>query len=214
MVPSPPTASTYLLATSAGLARYRTQPVAFDRNIGPSGEVTHLAVAPTGTRVHAMGPHGRAVVDWQSGAIISVECCDAPEVHFTPDGSVRFQHLRSQTTGFVRVTAFAESAGTLLWEHEVPYYDCGPGAASSSYFALNCFDWDEPVIYFWNVVTGAEHFLSVCCGSGLAWHGERLLISHGNFDWTATRLSAYDLQAGTMTVVAERAEDPLRVHGG
>ena len=196
----------YLLATSAGLARYRTHPVVFDRSIGPPGSVTHLSVAPTGTRVHAMGPHGRAVVDWQSGALITVECCDAPKVYFTPDGSVRIDHLRSITTLVERVAAFSEPAGTPLWEREIPYYPCGWGAAGRNFFALSCDDWDYPTIYLWNVSTGAE--LYVYPVGPVAWHGDRLLISHHNSSWNATRLSAYDPQAGTTTVVAERAGGP------
>jgi hypothetical protein len=196
----------YLLATSAGLARYRTHPPAFDRNIGPAGEVTHLSLAPIGARVHLMGPHGRAVVDWESAAVISVECCDAPVVYFTPDGSVRIHHrFRSETDRVERVAAFAESTGILLWEHEVPlYYSCGPGVAGSRYFALHCTDWDSPFVYLWDISTGAEGPpTDICCPTGLAWHGERLLLSH--HDWSDTiRLSAYDPQARTTTMITER----------
>jgi hypothetical protein len=203
----------YLLATSAGLARYRTQPVVFDRMIGPPGSVTHLSVAPTGTQVHAMGPHGRAVVDWRSGALIRLDCCDAPSVYFTPDGSVRIDHIRSITNLVERVAAFSEPAGTPLWEHQIPYYPCGPGAAGRTYFALSCDDWDIPLIYMWNISTGAERYVTFV--GPIAWHGDRLLISHHTPFWDATRLSSYDPQTDTMTLIAERPgpaeETPWRV---
>jgi hypothetical protein len=193
----------YLLATSAGLARYRTRPVVFDRNIGPPGPVTDLSVAPSGTQVHVMGPHGRAVVDWRSGALIRVECCDTPDVYFTPEGSVRIDHVRSITNRVERVTAFSEPAGTRLWEHEIPYYPCGPGAAGRSYFALSCHDWDYWTIYLWNVSTGAEQNVDLV--GLIAWHSDRLLISHRTPLGDATRLSSYDPQARTTRLIAERA---------
>ena len=176
--------------------------MAFDRNIGPRGVVTHLSVSPVGTRVHVMGPHGRAVVDWESGNVIEVECCDAPDVYFTPDGSVRF-HVSAAQSG-TRVAAFAEPAGTMLWERAATGYpNCDPAAVGATYLALHCWDWDFPAIFLWHVSTGAERqLMSFLRVAGLAWHGHRLLVSHELLP--TMQLVAYDPQLQVSTVLAER----------
>ena len=158
--------------------------------------------SPVGTRVHVMGPHGRAVVDWESGNVIEVECCDAPDVYFTPDGSVRF-HVSAAQSG-TRVAAFAEPAGTMLWERAATGYpNCDPAAVGATYLALHCWDWDFPAIFLWHVSTGAERqLMSFLRVAGLAWHGHRLLVSHELLP--TMQLVAYDPQLQVSTVLAER----------
>ena len=202
----------YLLATSAGIARYHTTPPAFDRLIGPVAEIERVTVAPTGTRVHAVGPGGRAVVDWETGAVLHRECCDQLVVDFTPDGLVRIERrLRQTPTGTARtVSAIRASTDAVLWDIQLDVFlACGPGAASRVYFAYYCGDWSETSdVFIWNISTGTEARRLFTAGpvAGLAWSGDRLLLSHLHGSSETPRLSAYDPATDVLTTIAERNE--------
>jgi hypothetical protein len=210
----------YLLPTTAGIARFRTGPITFDRIIGPATPVYYLSVAPTGTRVHAIGSNGRAVVDWESGAVISPDCCNISAVQFTPDGSIRVEHGWRGPSGQVdSVAAFRESTGSLLWENEIdPGVQCGLGAVSASYVAMYCGDWySVSEVIIWRVLDGVEvRRLQDIHTSGLAWVGDRLLISGEKHTWGGgtMHLSAYDPQTQSMRVITERAIHPLASFSG
>jgi hypothetical protein len=207
----------YLLPTSAGIARFRTSPIEFDRIIGPAIAVYSLSVAPTGRSVHALGSYGRAVVDWESGAVIRADARVISEVHFTADGSVRLEHGWQGTVN--TVAAFVESTDTLLWENEIDEgLQCGFGAASNSYFTMNCGDWYSiSDVVIWSIASGGElRRLANVSAADLAWFGDRLLISElvaSRLFEIRMRLTTYDPQTGSMSVTAERPGPPLSFAG-
>ncbi|HTM33870.1 MAG TPA: hypothetical protein VL263_21300, partial [Vicinamibacterales bacterium] len=203
----------YLLATSAGIARFRTTPASFDRIVGPAVPVESLVVSPAGRDLHAFGPQGHAVVDWETGTVLSTECCRNPGIAFTPDGTVRIEHrLRLRSTDQVRtIAAYREATGELLWENEIYlYYSCSGMAATNSYVAFFCTDWETTEIIVWDIASGTQNsgFQNIWAPY-LAWHGDRLLLSMEDLLSSALRLSSYDPRTGQLTIIAERPGPPL-----
>ena len=205
----------YLLPTTAGIARFRTDPISFDRIIGPATPFYSLSVAPTGTRLHAIGSNGRVVINWEDGGVLSTDSRVISEIRFTPDGSVRLEHgWRQLPTGTVQtLAAFLESTGSLLWENDLGVEWCGLGAANNSYFAMYCLDWTSySEVIIWNVSSGVElRRLETPWTAGLAWDGERLLMSQEALLQPfviGLRLTAYNPQTESMSVMGEHPPGP------
>ena len=108
----------YLLPTNIGIARFVTSPPALDTILGAGVAVRELFIEPVGARLHAVGDFGHAVLDWDTGALLSLECCAQQRILFTPDGSksitIEPRGSRSAPTETV-VNVFAEPVHTLQW---------------------------------------------------------------------------------------------------
>jgi hypothetical protein len=201
----------YLLATNVGIARFHTTPPSFDRIIGPSIAVTSLAISPTGRRLHAMGQFGHGVLDWETGQILRIECCQ-PRVFFTPDGGIRL-HVQALGDGTPQpsalVTAFRNEANQPLWEITLPGRP-DRMSAGAEYFAMSV-GAATPEVIILDVATGEQRgALRVAVApAGLAWRGQTLLVHRavplGTVPRTSflNRLSAYTLPSLSETVLVE-----------
>jgi hypothetical protein len=166
----------YLLATSQGVLRFRTDSVSLDRTIGTGTAVTQLAIPPTGSRVYAAGAMGLEVIDWDSGALILSRCCDPVlAVQFTPDGRTRLEVTGN--FGAYLLTAFVSATGSRLWSVELGYHWVEI-AASNTQVAVNTDYSDSRAVLVYGALDGAfQGWLQGVAPNGMAWRGDELLIS-------------------------------------
>jgi hypothetical protein len=200
----------YLHATYSGIARFHTEPIAFDRLIGPAAAVHNLTISPTGTRVHALGPSGHAVVDWETGDVLTTNCCERIEqVHFTPDGTVRMQ-VTSRAFGFYTLTAFSQPTGAVLWTRDLEYHYIDL-TVSNSRIAVGTDYSDILAVLILDVADGTQVARRNGFWAWMAWRGEELLASHvlllpgpgPPWHWRL-RLSAFDDTLMNERVLLER----------
>lgn len=196
----------FLLPTNVGIARFVTNPPALDRLLAPGVPVSALAIEPSGVRLHATGAFGHAVLDWESGALVSVTCCAQPRIFFSPDGRTSV-YLEVVDPGApepqTRITAYSEPGHTLRWSlaeagtaREVAVGDTDI-AVSLTTFLL------RPVIRFgvWRLSDGVTRTFQFRLPVGLAWHGPELLISERGL-LPQHNLTAYDPVTDTERIVA------------
>lgn len=184
----------FLLPTSVGIARFFTNPPELDRILGAGVSVRELYIEPTGVRLHAVGDFGHAVLDWETGAPLSIDCCVQPRILFTPDGgtSVYFEPRGPRTAPTETVIGvFSEPAHSLRWSITVPG-SVWETAISSSYLALESLGLEQ--ILIWNLTDGSElgTLARTLTTGGLAWRGDTLLVSR-LVSQNDARLSAFDL---------------------
>jgi hypothetical protein len=166
----------YLLPTSQGILRFRTDSLSLDRAIGPDMAITQLAVPPAGTLVYAATSTGRVVVDWASGVLASSRCCnEVSAIHFTPDGRIRLE-----VTGVFndyRLTAFVAATDTRIWSIDL-HYNWIEIAVSNTQVAVNTDYNDSRAVLIYSVLDGAfQARLRGVAPNGMAWRGDELLIS-------------------------------------
>ena len=190
----------YLRATSAGIARFQTSPPAFDRMLAAGVPVFELTAEPTGVRLHAIGAFGHAVLDWETGALLDLECCAQPTIYISPDGStsVHIGSFGPETAPETRVSAFSEPGHALRWTTVVTGSSYG-AAVGSTDMALQTRD----QLVIWSLVDGRERTRLPRFAEGLAWRDGTLLISEGRA-WDVHRLSAYDPSTSTERLLVQQ----------
>jgi hypothetical protein len=199
----------YLLPTSEGLRRFRTDSLAADGMIGPPDPVTQIALAPSGTRVHTVGPLGHAVVDWESGDSVTARCCAGMEtVMFTPNGRLRIELAR---LAFERaqLRAIATQTGVTVWRVNLPYQWIEM-AVSDTQVALNTDSNDSRAVLVFGVSDGVlRAWLPGVAPNAMIWRDQELLISQIEYvdppvpSTYRLRLIAID-QTGQRRVIADR----------
>jgi hypothetical protein len=121
----------YLIPTSIGIARFSTNPPAFERMLATGVFVTAIAIAPTGRRLYANGAFGRAVLDWETGLLERVDCCAQPRIGFTPDGMVRSADLGSIVVPGDRLSVTQDVASIRAFVRIRARNACGESAPST-----------------------------------------------------------------------------------
>jgi hypothetical protein len=178
----------YLLPTNRGIARFVTNPAAFDGMLTVEADVDRLTVEPVGTRLHAIGDFGHAVIDWETGALLSVECCARPSLSFTPDGRtsvyVQTRTIAAGTTE-TEITAFSEPGHTVRWSLRLP--GGGHFAIGETHLAVN----SRGEVVVLNLEDGVEGG-RVARSGHLAWRGQTLIVGEFGYTWSegTTRASS------------------------
>lgn len=195
----------YLVPTNLGVARFRTAPPALDRMIGVGVAVSQIVVEPGSSRLHAIGDFGHAVLDWETGQVLSVECCTQPRILFTPDGrsSVYLEARGTMPISETRVAVFAEPGHIEQWSVTVPGQVTSQ-AVSGANLAIVSLSLGQTVI--WNLGTGTAQG-RLPPATALAWRADTLLMSQ------PVRLLAYDLPDLTGRVLLERGSGPSATGG-
>lgn len=168
----------YLLPTTRGVVRFRTDTRALDGPIGPATGFRQLAMSPTGRLVYGSGPDGHAVFDWESGDSISSECCAVHAVHFTPDGRLRLE-LRSVIFGEYVLTAFATATGAVAWHTTIDAHWVDI-AVQDAWVALSTDYSDSRSVVVLSAHDGSRRawFAGMSPNDhGMTWQGGGLLIS-------------------------------------
>ncbi len=204
----------YLLPTTRGILRFRTDSLSLERTIGSDMPITQLAVPPAGTLVYAATSTGLSVVDWASGVLVSSRCCnEVSAIHFTPDGRIRLE----VTGGFndYRLTAFVAATDTRIWSFPL-HYNWIEVAASNTQVAVNTDYNDSRAVLIFSVLDGTfQAWLPGVAPNGMAWRGAELLVSEIDYvdppipSTYRLRLYAFD-QALRRRVIADR----IPVHRG
>lgn len=195
----------YLVPTNVGVARFHTMPPALDRMIGAGVRVGEIVVEPAGSRLHAIGDFGHAVLDWETGQVLSIDCCVRPRILFAPDGrsSVYFEARGATPIVETRVAVFIEPGHIEQWSVTVPGQITSQ-AVSGANLAVVSAGLGQTVI--WNLGDGTERG-RLPSAVGLAWRADTLLVSRPQ------RLSAYDLPGLSERVLLEAISGPSAIGG-
>jgi hypothetical protein len=207
----------YLAPTSHGIARFRTDPIGFDRLSGPSSGVDSLTISPTGTRVHALGTFGHAVVDWETGDVLTTDCCERiGQVSFTPDGAIRLQ-VTLRAFGFYTLTAISELTAAVLWTRDLDYHYIDLTVSNSRVAVYTDYS-DILAVIMLDVANGAELAQRNGFGPWMAWRGGELLTAYIHYpappdhSTRRLRLSVLDDRLENERVLLER--DPAYYNSG
>jgi hypothetical protein len=204
----------FLLPTNVGIGRFTTNPPAFDRLLAAGVNVAAFVVEPSGTRLHATGAFGHAVLDWESGATLSTACCTQPSIVFSPDGqtSVYLETIDESGAEFTRITVYSEPAHTARWSTDLPGASGPPAAVNDTDLALPL---STPLLrpgsrlYILRLSDGALRRMLFRAPAGMAWHGSELLMSESSLN-LEQRLTAYDPDTDTERIVVSTSLAGLR----
>ena len=190
----------YLVATSLGIARFTTNPPAFDRLLGPAVFSSAVYPHPTGTNLHLIGQFGYAVLDWQTGDFHIVRCCVRPQLAFTPDGARRIEiETIMRTVAQTTVSVYDTTTEVLLWSRT---WDgtAGRTVAGQTHLAIPIAG-DTLVLA---LADGQEIGRLPYSLSGMQWRGDVLVAYRTTSGLPGVeRLSTYTLPSLAETVMAE-----------
>ena len=108
----------YLLGTSIGVARFHAPTREFLGILGPPSRVRGMRMSPSGESVHAIyaADNSYAVINVDTGSVISHRCCGFSTVFFSADGSRRYEIRSAGPADNSCVAAIAVGTDTAVWE--------------------------------------------------------------------------------------------------
>jgi hypothetical protein len=166
----------YLLGTSVGVARFHVPTREFLGMLGPQSSVSAMRMSPSGESVHAIyaADNSYAVINVDTGSVVSHRCCEFLTVLFSADGSKRYEIRSAAPADSVRVAAMAVATETVAWEQTLAGRFRGAAAASNDAIVVGIASSSADEIVVLNASNGTVRGTStigvlvdvVCCDEG------------------------------------------------